>query len=813
MANFGNYGSGKFNQILVKDLTVTDDVTISGDWAVTGTLAVTSTSTFTGAVSIDDTTATTSGITGSLHTDGGVGIAGALYVGTTSALVGNVTVGSASGAGADVRFYGDLATADFFWDQDGDINGSLTLGADTKGVDFKAFDVTTGNYLIWDQSADDLLLVGTSTQFAVAGTTNATTSTTGSLRTAGGLGVALNTFLGGTTNFGGNVTGGVSGTGVDVTLYGDTAGCDFFWDMNGATNTGLLQLGASTTGVDFIAYGTTAANYLHWDHSGDDLLLVGTSTQLAVAGTTTSTNATTGSLRTAGGLGVAGTANFGSTVGIIGAVTISPAAAGTFLDFALETEWVSGTLIRADFGGATTLNDDVVGQLMDFNTQVTMTTDKDVKVLQVKLPALSQTAANTTVITGIDLPTAGALVQSSGAGTITWKGVNLQLPNTTASAGTVNSYGMYITQGTVTSGTQYGIYMAGGAAYLPMQVGVKASTSGSGLKIVGNGDNSGGVQLYADDGGAAAAGEVITPLRVRYLLTAAQSGGVTQTATFSQLVTLGTTGAPLVLNTGAWRASYVFAQLGGTTIQGGAEVVGINQATTLAGNMIVTSGRFSGVDINIAGDGTITNNSVCAALLIRSSGTPVWPNGLQVTSALVGINMATTTQGVVSVVSALPANARGDSFKYTCATPAMTDGYGAFETDLTISGTATGHAAAASTWVNIPSGATIPNALNIYTPHNDGIWEDSAATLSGGILAFGARMQADIGDASGWDILAPWSINTSKAITALIHSANPTVDLAYQAASPTAAAVGSIPFMVANNGTVLYMRLYTDATT
>ena len=100
------------------------------------------------------------------------------------------------------------------------------------------------------------------------------------------------------------------------TLYGDTAGCDFFWDMNGATNTGLLQLGASATGVDFMVYGTTAATYLHWDHSADDLLLVGTATQLAVAGTTASTTNVTGSLRTAGGLGVALDAFIGGNLGL-----------------------------------------------------------------------------------------------------------------------------------------------------------------------------------------------------------------------------------------------------------------------------------------------------------------------------------------------------------------------------------------------------------------------------------------------------------------------------------------------------------------
>lgn len=97
-----------------------------------------------------------------------------------------LTVG-VSGAGYDVTFYGDTAGCDFLWDQNGDTDGSLILGADTKGVDFKAFGTTTGNYLIWDKSADDLLLVGTATQLAVAGTTESTSTTTGSLRTAGGL--------------------------------------------------------------------------------------------------------------------------------------------------------------------------------------------------------------------------------------------------------------------------------------------------------------------------------------------------------------------------------------------------------------------------------------------------------------------------------------------------------------------------------------------------------------------------------------------------------------------------------------------------
>jgi hypothetical protein len=46
-----------------------------------------------GVISQDDTTDTTSSVTGSIHTDGGIGIAKALWVGTTSTLVGVTNVG------------------------------------------------------------------------------------------------------------------------------------------------------------------------------------------------------------------------------------------------------------------------------------------------------------------------------------------------------------------------------------------------------------------------------------------------------------------------------------------------------------------------------------------------------------------------------------------------------------------------------------------------------------------------------------------------------------------------------------------------
>jgi hypothetical protein len=104
--------------------------------------------------------------------------------------------------GVLVTAYGATTGCGVFWDPDGDTNGTLSIGASggSKGNDLLAYGTTNGNYMQWDQSANSLLLVGTSTVLNVAGTTASSSTATGAAIIAGGVGIGGNAWIGGTLN-------------------------------------------------------------------------------------------------------------------------------------------------------------------------------------------------------------------------------------------------------------------------------------------------------------------------------------------------------------------------------------------------------------------------------------------------------------------------------------------------------------------------------------------------------------------------------------------------------------------------------------
>jgi hypothetical protein len=198
----GNHAANKiFMGILDTASTVQVlQVQISGtDPLLVSSLTVSGTATVGGILSVDDTTTSTSGTTGSIHTDGGLGVAGTAFV------AGAATVGGAS-----------------------QFNSTVTVGVNDTGYDVKLFGATSGKSLLWDESADSLIVTGTTT---LVGTTNLDA-----------------VDIDGATQIDGTVTVGVNDTGYDVKFFGATSGSYMLWDesIDDLILGGAAQLGIGT---------------------------------------------------------------------------------------------------------------------------------------------------------------------------------------------------------------------------------------------------------------------------------------------------------------------------------------------------------------------------------------------------------------------------------------------------------------------------------------------------------------------------------------------------------------------------------------
>ena len=134
------------------------------------------------------------------------------------------------------------------------VTGNLTVGVDGTGHDVKFFGDTASAYMLWDQSADDLILSGTA-QLSIDTATDASNTTTGSFHTDGGVGIAKKLYV---------------GTDLDVD---GTANLDAV-DIDGAVQIdNTITVGADAQGYDVIFYGDTASSNMTWDTSADDLIL------------------------------------------------------------------------------------------------------------------------------------------------------------------------------------------------------------------------------------------------------------------------------------------------------------------------------------------------------------------------------------------------------------------------------------------------------------------------------------------------------------------------------------------------------------
>jgi hypothetical protein len=179
-------GSGGAVLDLLVDVDLTGTTTlvnldVSGTLGVTGVLTATSLD-ISGDIDVDGTT--------NLDV---VDIDGAVDMASTLLVTGVLTTTAATVSNGGGQF-----------------NGAINVGVDDTGYDVKFFGATTGKSLLWDESADSLIVTGTTT---LVGTTNLDA-----------------VDIDGATQIDATVTVGVNDTGYDVKFFGATAGAYMLWD-------------------------------------------------------------------------------------------------------------------------------------------------------------------------------------------------------------------------------------------------------------------------------------------------------------------------------------------------------------------------------------------------------------------------------------------------------------------------------------------------------------------------------------------------------------------------------------------------------
>lgn len=153
-----------------------------------------------------------------------------------------------------------------------------------------------------------------------------------------------------------------------------------------------------------------------------------------------------------------------TTSGTINAININGVGVDTIINFSaspiidIGADVLSaGTIIDFTYDTAEVATGAIIGISLNLNTNLTPLGGQNITSITTQTAAFTNAAAAATVITGFQLPTAGALVSNNAGAALTWYGADLQMPNITQTSGAMVATGLRITEGTTTSGTATGI--------------------------------------------------------------------------------------------------------------------------------------------------------------------------------------------------------------------------------------------------------------------------------------------------------------------------------------------------------------------
>jgi Chaperone of endosialidase len=307
---------------------------VGGAAALGSSLSITGATTATGAVSIVNSTSSTNATSGALTVAGGVGVAGALNVGSTADIVSDLSVGGTANITSDLSVGGDASVAGNV-STDGTLTaaGSATVGESVTIVDGASSSTyamaVESNYLQtktadgfkWNTGVDSenvgtkvmeldsVLTVNVPEE--ITDLTDASSTTTGAFKVAGGVGIGKKLYVGSDASVAGNIaiTGTLSQTGtVSVSNTTDSAN----------VSSGSIVTAGGVGIAKALNVGTTASVAGNVSIGGS----LSQTGDVYVASVTDSTNVESGAIVTNGGVGIAKALNVGTTASVAGDVSI-----------------------------------------------------------------------------------------------------------------------------------------------------------------------------------------------------------------------------------------------------------------------------------------------------------------------------------------------------------------------------------------------------------------------------------------------------------------------------------------------------------